>query len=183
LVGIIVAPTLLGGGDQSANVPGQNDQNPDNRSGGGPGQNQQQEPPARQPAAQQAPPEQSGQDQGRPRTDGGLTEEAAEQTVRDVYATAAEGDYDASYDLLSGRFKQSTAPTQAQWSGQFNTLQSIEFEEGPEAQVSGDTATVTGVTIAEHTDRTERNTVSWTLVDEGGEWRLDDLQLQERELL
>ncbi len=61
------------------------------------------------------------------------------------------------------------------WGGAFSTLQSKEFEEGPDAQVSGDTATVTGVIVAEHTDRTERNTVTWTLVNEGGEWKLDGI--------
>ncbi|MCA1688155.1 MAG: hypothetical protein LC714_06110, partial [Actinobacteria bacterium] len=95
----------------------------------------------------------------------------------------AEGDYSASYNLLSEQFKQSVAPTQAEWGSQFNTLQSIRFERGPDAQVSGNTATVTGVTIADHTDRTERNTASWTLVNEGGEWRLNDINIQQQELI
>ena len=103
--------------------------------------------------------------------------------VKDIYTTAAEGDYGASYALLSEGFKQSKAPTPAAWSGQFDTLQSIEFVEGPKAQASENTATVTGVTIARHTDRTERNTVTWTLVNEGGEWRLDGINLQQQELL
>jgi eukaryotic-like serine/threonine-protein kinase len=180
LIGAIVAPTLLGGGDQGANVPEQGGQNPDNPSGGGQGggQNQQQEePPARQ-AEAQSDSRQAPQGQG-----GGLTEEAAAQTVRDVYTMAAEGNYGASYDLLSEGFKQNVVPTQTEWSGQFNTLQSIRFVQGPDAQVSGDTARVTGTTIAEHTDRTERNTVTWILVNEGSEWKLDDLQFQNQEIL
>jgi predicted Ser/Thr protein kinase len=176
LIGAFVAPTLLGGGDQSANVPPRQD-----------GQNQQQEPPAQQPEAQpdsqQAPPGQTGRDQGGARASNGLMEAAAEETVRDIYTMAAEGDYGASYALLSQRFRQSEAPTQAEWSNQFETLQSIEFEEGPDARLSEDTATVTGVTIAEHTYQTERNTVTWRLVNEGGEWKLDDLQFQDREIL
>jgi serine/threonine-protein kinase len=163
LVGAIVAPLLFG--DQRADVSGQGGQNPDGSARGGE---------SRQQPSQQASPVQAGD---------GLTEEAAAQTVRNVYTIAAEGDYGASYDLLSKQFKQSVAPTQAEWGGQFNTLESIRFERGLDAQVSGNAATVTGVTIAEHTDRTERNTASWTLVNEGGEWRLNDINIQQRELM
>ena len=66
-------------------------------------------------------------------------------------------------------------PSADAWGGTFSTLESISFEEGPDAQVSGDTATVTGVTTATHTNRTERNTVTWGMVNEGGEWKLDDI--------
>jgi len=51
-------------------------------------------------------------------------------------------------------------------------LESISFVEGPQAEVSGDTATVTGVTVAEHTNRTERNRGTWTLVNQNGEWKI-----------
>ncbi|CAN5149984.1 hypothetical protein BH24ACT19_BH24ACT19_01870 [soil metagenome] len=113
----------------------------------------------------------------------GLSAEAAEQTLQEVYSSANQEDYATSYGLLSQGFKQTQAPTQGAWSGQFETLQSLEFEEGPTAQVSGNTATVTGVTIARHTDRTERNDASWTLVEEGGEWKLDSLTINEQQLL
>jgi hypothetical protein len=166
LVGIIGAPMLLGGGDQRANVPGRNADNP---SGGGPGQNQQQEPPARQPAAQQAPPGQSGQDQA----DGGLTEAAAERTVEEFYASAAEENYNRSSQLLSEGWRQSAFPSQSIFQGTFGTLQSIEFIEGPTAEISGDTATVTGVTEATHTDRIEQNEGTWRLVNVDGEWKID----------
>ncbi|MEW6638567.1 MAG: hypothetical protein AB1425_17335 [Actinomycetota bacterium] len=126
-------------------------------------------------------PEQTQPAQGE-RTQGEPAEEAA-QTVEEIYATAASGDYDASYALLSSGFKQSTAPTQAQWSGQFESLRSIRWVEGPTAVVSGETATVTGTTVAEHTDRTERNTVVWRLVREGGEWKLDGLSPQSTEII
>jgi len=188
VIGALAAPALLGGGNEQAgdgapsNNAGRNPsgggQEAQDRQGGGGGQ----QTATGSASASQASARQAGQDQGQ--AGGGSTEaEAAERTVRDVYTAAAEGDYDTSYSLLSERFKQSRAPTQAQWSGQFATLQSIQFESGPDAQVTGNTATVSGVTIAEHTDRTERNTVTWTLVDEGGEWRLDDLQLQNQEII
>ncbi len=113
----------------------------------------------------------------------GLSAEAAEQTIEEVYSSAEDEDYTTSYGLLSQRFKQNTAPTQGQWSGQFETLQSLDWEEGPTAQVSGDTATVTGVTIADHTDRTERNDATWTLLAEDGEWKLDNVTINDQQLL
>jgi eukaryotic-like serine/threonine-protein kinase len=118
-----------------------------------------------------------------PTEENGLTSEAASQTVRELYATAASGEYGASYEMLSQGFRQGQAPTQEAWSNQFQTLQSIEFVEGPSASVSGDTATVSGVTIAEHTDRTEQNTVVWTLVNEGGDWKLEGISVQNTEIL
>lgn len=57
------------------------------------------------------------------------------------------------------------------------------FDEGPTAEVSGNTATVTGVTIATHTDRTERNTASWVMVNEDGEWKLDGVTIENRQLI
>lgn len=112
-----------------------------------------------------------------------LSGAAAAQTVRRLYSTAASGNYGESYGLLSRGFRRSTAPTQEAWSRQFGTLEQISFIRGPEAEVSGNTATVTGVTLAEHTNRTERNTVSWNLVNEGGEWRLYSLNVVRQERL
>jgi serine/threonine-protein kinase len=118
-----------------------------------------------------------------PPPDSSSTEQAVAQAVRDVYKLAADGDYGQSYDLLSPAFRQEYATTQAQWSGQFDTLESIRFVEGPDATVSGNAARVTGVTIAEHTDETQRNTVTWTLIREDGQWKLNDLDMIEQELV
>ncbi|MGB3682615.1 MAG: protein kinase, partial [Rubrobacteraceae bacterium] len=101
--------------------------------------------------------------------------EKAAQATRDVYQLAADGDYGESYDLLSQNFKQNQAATQSAWSGQFDTLEQIDFLQGPNVQVSGDTAQVTGVTRAIHSDRTERNTATWSLVREGEGWKLDGI--------
>jgi serine/threonine-protein kinase len=147
-----------------------------------PEQPQQQDPPA-QSAEQQRDQSAGGNVAGDEQRDAGSEKppapspaEEAEQAIQKIYATAAEGDYAASYDLLSQSFRdREGVPSADAWGGTFSTLQSIEFEQGPDAQVSGDTATVTGVTIATHTDRTERNTATWTLVNEGGEWKLDDI--------
>jgi eukaryotic-like serine/threonine-protein kinase len=80
---------------------------------------------------------------------------------------------------LAERFEQtrnaSAAPTQPEWSGQFDTLESIRFVRGPDAKVSGNIATVTGVTIAEKVSRTEGNTVT-------AEWKLDGVPAFQRDI-
>jgi serine/threonine protein kinase len=174
LVGAIVAPILLGGGDQSANVPGQSDQNADNPSGGGQGgQDQRQESPSRQaeaqPGSQQAPPGQSDQDQA----GGGLTEEAAERTVEDFYTLTSAGNYDRSAQLLSESYRQSTFPNRGVFEGTFASVESVEFVDGPTAEISGDTATVTGRTEATKTGQVELNQGTWYLVIEDGRWKID----------
>ena len=156
-IGVLAAPNLLGrGGDQNA---GSNNA----------GQNNVQ--------SVASSPTQIGSDHG------GLTAQAAEQTIREVYSTAADGEYHTSYGLLSQDFKTSEAQTQAQWANTFADLQSIRFVEGPDAQVSGSTAKVTGVTIAEKVSRTERNTVTWRMVDEGAEWKLDGIPSFQRDII
>jgi eukaryotic-like serine/threonine-protein kinase len=105
---------------------------------------------------------------------------AAEQALKDHYRAAADGDYDRAWSSLSSRFQQQIGSQEA-YTNQFQTLQSIDFEEGPTARVSGNTATVNGVTIADHTDRDERNTATWTLVKEGGEWKVDNITINSRQ--
>ena len=102
---------------------------------------------------------------------------AASRTLESVYQLAAGGDYAGSYALLSSDFQQNTAGSQQNWAGTFDTLESISFIQGPAATVSGDTAQVTGTTRAVHTYGAERNQGTWTMVREGGEWRLDSLSL------
>jgi hypothetical protein len=169
VIGVLAAPNLLGwGADQNAgsNNAGQNNAQGGNAglSGGG------------QQSVASSPP-QIGSEQDR------LTAQAAEQTLREVYSTAADGEYDTSYGLLSQDFKTSEAQTQAQWANTFADLQSIRFVEGPDAQVSGNTAKVTGVTIAEKASRTERNTVTWRMVNEGAEWKLDGIPSFQRDII
>jgi serine/threonine protein kinase len=107
----------------------------------------------------------------------GATKEAAEQTVRDFYQSAVDKDFGKHSGLMTPEWRQANFPEQGQFEGTYSTLKSIEWAEGPTAQVSGDTATVTGVTIAGHTDRTERNSGTWNLVYENGEWRINGWQV------
>jgi hypothetical protein len=172
LVGAIVAPLLLGGGDQSANVSGQNGGTPDNARGadqGQGGQDQRQGQPATQAAGESA----TEQPPSEPQGQGSLTQEAAERTVEDFYALTSAGNYDRSAQLLSESWRQSTFPNRAIFEGTFAEVESVEFTEGPTAELSGDTATVTGRTRATKTDQVEINQGTWYLVNEGGRWKID----------
>ncbi|MBA2345244.1 MAG: protein kinase [Rubrobacter sp.] len=105
-------------------------------------------------------------------TSGGATEEAG-RTVEEFYTSAAQGDYDTSYDLLTEDWKQAQFPEQSILAGTFAPVEKITFVQGPTAEVSGDTATVTGTTRAELTTRTDRNEGTWRLVKENGKWLID----------
>jgi serine/threonine-protein kinase len=173
-------PADEGQGDENKQDPAQeSEQQPQQE------QQDQQNQPAQQDQSADSAPEGDGQgDDASDEPDAPSPEEEAEQAIKDVYTTAADGDYAASFDLLSQGFRaREGVPSAAAWGSQFDTLQSIEFEKGPDAQVSGDTATVTGVTIATHTDQTERNTVTWEMINEGGEWKLDDMPSFRTELI
>jgi serine/threonine-protein kinase len=106
----------------------------------------------------------------------------AEQALQDHYTAAADGDYDEAWNSLSSRWRQQLGAQQA-YTNQFGTLESLTFDEGPTAEVTGDTATITGVTIATHTNRTERNTATWTMVNEDGEWKLDAVTVEDQQLI
>ena len=104
--------------------------------------------------------------------------EAAEQALQDHYTAAADGDYEEAWNSLSSVGQQRYGP-QANYTGQFGTLESIEFTQGPTTtNISDGTATVTGQTTARHTDRTEQNAGTWTLVNEGGEWKISNIAVQ-----
>ncbi len=106
-------------------------------------------------------------------TSGGAAE-VAEQTVEDFYTLAAQEDYDRSYDLLSAGWRQAQFPSQTDLEGTFAEVEDITFVEGPTAEVSGNTATVTGTTRAELTTETQRNEGTWFLVRDNGEWLIDE---------
>jgi ketosteroid isomerase-like protein len=115
-----------------------------------------------------------GQGPERALAGGGSTEaEAAERTVEEFYTTTSEGDYDRSAQLLSEDWRQSTFPDRATFESTFAAVERVEFVEGPTAEVSGDTATVTGRTQATLTYQVEQNEGTWRLVKEDGEWRID----------
>ena len=106
--------------------------------------------------------------------EGGLTEEAAEQTIIDHYEAAASEDYQDAWNFLSSRYQQEIGAREV-WTDQFQTLESVEFTSGPTAQVDGDVATVSFSTEAVHTNRVDRPSLTATLVNENGEWKIDGL--------
>lgn len=172
VIGALAASNFVGSdGDQNAgssdagqnNTQGGNNGQSDGQAGGGSGENQ----------------GQGGDQQGAPSSASAgasaTPEQAAEETLQRVYTAAASEEYGTSYGLLSQNFKASEGVTEAEWANTFADLQRIRFVEGPDARVSGNTATVEGVTIAENAGRTERNTVTWRMVKEGGGWKLDGI--------
>jgi hypothetical protein len=99
-------------------------------------------------------------------------EEAAAQTIRDFYKTAAGPNYESSWNFLSSEYQEELG-SRGRMTNQFETLQSVEFTSGPNAQVEGDTATVSFSTVARHTNRTDTPSLTATLVNEDGEWKID----------
>jgi len=121
------------------------------------------------PAPSENEPEQDGQQE-----QNDSPEQAAAQTIRDFYKTAAGPNYENSWNYLSSRYQQELG-FRENMTDQFATLQSVEFTSGPSARVEGDTATVSFSTVAQHTNRTDTTSLTATLVNEDGEWKIDSL--------
>lgn len=182
LVAAIALPSLLessGGSVGTVNQPdGGRPSDPANapNDGGGGDQPQATTPdpePTQPPPEETTPPEQTTQ----PEQPDRLSEEAAAQTVTQFYTAAADGDYGTTGNLLSSGYRASTFPNDATFQNTFDTLERIEFTEGPTPQVDGNTATVSFSTIAYHTDRTDRRTGTATLIQENGEWKIDNISV------
>ena len=93
--------------------------------------------------------------------------------MEEFYTTSSEGDYDRSAELLSESWRQSTFPNRATFEGTFAPVDRVEFVEGPTAEISGNTATVTGQTQATLTSEIQQNEGTWYLVREDGRWKID----------
>jgi serine/threonine protein kinase len=169
VIGALAATSLLGGSADEDAGSSNNAQGGGNKGqpGGGSGENRgsdgdQQGGTSSASASASATPEQ-----------GSLTAQAAEQTVGDFYTSSSAGNYDRSAQLLSESYLQSTFPNRATFEGTFDKVESVEFIEGPNAEISGDTATVTGETQATLTGEIEQNKGTWYLVQEDGRWKID----------
>jgi serine/threonine-protein kinase len=145
-----------------------NDADGENASG-----NEQDQPVVTEQTTEQTTQPEKTQAEEQPDESGGLNAIAAEQTIRDHYAAAADNP-DAAWDFLSSRYQNELGAPEA-WTGQFGTLEQVEFTRGPTAQVDGDTATVSFSTRATHTDRVDEPSPTATLVQENGEWKIDGL--------
>jgi serine/threonine-protein kinase len=182
VIGALALPSLLGGGDEQAgggNPSNNANQNPSGgqaqggQQGGGAAQQDASQAGSPQDSPSQGSQTQAGGGEGE-QAEGGLTAEAAEQTVEEFYTSAARGDYDTSYALLTDGWRQQFFPTQADLAATFEPVQDVTFVEGPTAEVDGDTATVTGRTRAELDTQIEQNEGTWILVPENGEWRISE---------
>ncbi|MDP8945974.1 MAG: hypothetical protein M3N03_08600, partial [Actinomycetota bacterium] len=177
VIGALAASSLLGGsGDEGAGSSdagqsnaqgGGNKGQSDGQSGGGSGENQgsdgdQQGGTSSASASASATPAQSE-----------LTAQAAEQTVSNFYTSSSAGNYDRSAQLLSESYLQSTFPNRATFESTFDKVESVVFIKGPNAEISGNTATVTGETQATLTGEIQHNEGIWYLVQEDGRWKID----------
>ena len=179
-IGALAASTLLSGGEQAddggqqgaqanaqSNAQSNDEPASDGPDGGGQGSSD----------GQTASGSASSSDSSQSRS--GDAADEAEQTVEDFYSLAARGDYDRSYDLLSAGWKQAYFPSQAELEGTFGEVEDVTFIEGPTADVSGNTATVTGTTRAELTTETQRNEGTWFLVRDNGGWLIEEWEVNQ----
>jgi serine/threonine-protein kinase len=190
VIGALAAPSLFGGkGGTASNNAGQNNE----RAGGNerganagsnaePGGDQAQQgvgggqtpsPTASASAGSSASPQASAGNQNAPEQ-GVFTAQAAEETVQDFYTTTSQGQYDRAAPLLTDDWRQSTFPNRGVFEGTFNEVESVVFVQGPNAEVSGNTATVTGKTEATLTQEVRHNQGTWYLVQEDGRWKIND---------
>jgi len=174
VIGVLTASSLLGGGgglNAGSNNAGRNNA----QGGGGSGvQGSQDSGGGQQGAGSIAGAEQSA---SAPSQDippqGEFTAGAAEQTVEAFYTRTSEGDYDTSAKLLTESWRQEWFPDRATFEGTFDKVESVVFITGPNAEISGDTATVTGETQATLTGKIQHNEGTWYLVQEDGRWKID----------
>ena len=178
LVGALAAPTLFGGnGGEGAgsNNPGENNA----QAGGGPGSDRGSQgaggdaspsPTASASAGPSASPQGSS---GNVPEQGEFTAQAAEDTVQAFYTMTSDGDYDRSAKLITDSWRQEYFPNRATFEGTFDKVESVDFLEGPSAEISGNTATVTGETQATLTGEVQRNKGTWYLVREDDRWKID----------
>ena len=196
VIGALAAPSLLGGSGEQGSGKGNAENGPQQNGGGGGdgggggsggsgdkgsgGGDEQQTPSASgssassQPASEEPASPQDSQQDGDQQAQGPFTPEAAEKTVEEFYTTTSEGDYDRSAELLSESWRQSMFPNRATFEGTFAPVDRVEFVEGPTAEISGNTATVTGQTQATLTTEIQQNEGTWYLVREDGRWKIDN---------
>jgi serine/threonine protein kinase len=188
VVGALAAPSLFGGsGGESAgsNSPGQNNaqaggngnagesnKGPGGQANGGSGGDQGPTSPTASASAQPSASASSPGSQNIPEQ-GDFTAQAAEQTVQAFYTLTSEGAYYKPAELLTNNWRQEYFPNRETFEGTFDKVESVVFIVGPNAEVSGDTATVTGETRATLTGEVQHNQGTWYLVKQDDRWKID----------
>ena len=184
VIGALAASNLLGeGGDQNvgSNNAGQNNARGGGGSGGGQGGGRQQGAASTTGAQQSASPQASSGTSAQ--THNSFTAQAAERTVEEFYTTTSEGKYDRSARLLTESWRQKWFPNRSTFEGTFDKVKSVEFIVGPNAEISNNTAAVTGETRATLTGEIQHNEGTWYLVQQDGRWKIngwDVIQLSSR---
>ena len=184
VIGALAAPTLFGGsggggtGSNSAQqnnaqvgAAGSSNEGPGGGSGGGgSGGGQTPSPTASAGASPSASPQASA---GNVPAQGDFSAQAAEETVQTFYATTSEGDYDRGAQLLTPEWRERYFPNEETFEGTFDEVEGVVFVEGPNAEISGNTATVTGETRATLKEEVQRNAGTWYLVRQDGRWKIN----------
>ena len=189
VIGAFALPGLLGGGTNTSQGGPSNEQaaaGGSNREDGNEGEGSQgdggaenaPQPTTPGPEEASAPsedePEQNRTGQDGPQQQSESPEQAAAQAVEEFYTAAAAENYDKSSSLLTSGWREQYFPTQTDFETTFGSLRSIRFDGEPAAEVSGNTATVTGQTVATHDDRVERNQGTWTLINSNDRWIISE---------
>lgn len=129
-------------------------------------------------AAQDAPIQPAGEPTAEDQAED-LSSVSAAQTVANLYVEMTiQDDYASSYDRLSERLRQSEYPTQSAWQQSIEDIRAVTFPETPTSRASNGEATVEGPIQLLYEDRIEQGAGTWDLVDEDGEWKLDEIELQ-----
>jgi eukaryotic-like serine/threonine-protein kinase len=197
VVGVLAAPNLFGGNggegagsnnsgqkyaqQNNAQVGGNEGQSGGDQGSQGPGGGGTPSPTASASAGPSASPQSSSSpvSSGNVPAQGEFTAQAAEDTVQAFYTMTSDGHYGRSAKLLSEHWRRSKFPNQATFDGTFNEVESVVFTDGPNAEVSGDTATVTGKTRATLTGEVQHNEGTWYLVQEDDRWKINSWDVVE----
>ncbi|MGB3634545.1 MAG: hypothetical protein WA982_10940, partial [Rubrobacteraceae bacterium] len=108
---------------------------------------------------------------------GELTEVGAATTVAEMYLTLGQKDYESSYRYLSESYRESDYPTLRTWIRENRDFGALLFENSPSAQASNGEATVEGDVRVRFNDGAQTlQRGSWTLVEEGGKWKVDSIE-------
>ena len=97
------------------------------------------------------------------------------EAVSSFYSAAASHQYDKAWALGTDNLHSQLGGRQA-FEQQQSSLQQISFPKLEVTSQSGDSATVSFQSIAQHTDHTDQCTGQIALVNSGGGWLLDQLQ-------
>jgi hypothetical protein len=110
--------------------------------------------------------------------------DTAEKAVFDMYIQASYRNFDAAWAYLSQR-KQSEEGSKERWAERqkFNDLWYVDFPQMPKARALGDEARVAFELEETHSADVRRTTGTWVGVNEGGEWKLDRLEVEGTETL